>query len=728
MLVSFSCQKDDFEAVQTIDPEISLMDDVTFVENFGTSTTSSFIGRIVDVDGNNIKDVQVTIGNEITMTDHNGVFVLNNVAVYEKFAYIKAEKNGYINGSRALVPTTNGINDVQITLLEKNIVATVSSGSESEVSLPNGAKVSFQGDFIDSNGNTYNGQVEVSMHYLEPNQEITFVQMPGMLFAQDASNNARSLETYGMLGVNLYSPSGDQLNISETTPAILTFPVDTSTPNAPDSITLWYFDEIVGYWKEQGEATKVGNEYVAEVNHFTWWNCDLPLDYISACFKLSSQGVLTNFFVEVIRNSTNQIIFSGYTNTNGEECGYFPSNEDITILIYNNECNQNFVHQQVYSSLSDGDIIEVIVPSSSDYSETIVQGTINDCNGNPLSEGYALIFDDNGIGSYITISIENGQINYNLSYCNGSNYNQIIIYDTILGNNSGFIPVSINSGSTNLGVISICTPTGGVYTGNVDLLSQSELENFSLNGYSKIDGNFSIRAFNGYPGDFSSLSTLTEVTGGITLHNNYVTTNLYGLHNITTVGGNLYISGMNTLVNLSGLDGLVSIGSIQLAGNNSLESLEGLNHLTSVGDISINGTSSLNSIEALSNLNSIGGRLNITSTYSLTSLAGLENVTGIGGDLIINNEDYLQSLEGLSGLSVIIGDLIISGNYLLPSTLGLDNLTSVSSIDISDNTNLSNYCSLVNLMTSGVYISFNAYAGNAYNPSEANMLTNNCSN
>ena len=161
-----SCQKDDFESTIIPNTDVSLADDATFIENFGASTTSNFIGRIVNETGGALKDVQITIGNNITNTDHNGVFVLNNASVYEKFAYIKASKNGYINGSRAVVTSSIGANDIQITLLKKNTIATVSSGAASEVSLPNGSKVAFQGGFIDSNGNTYTGQVEVSMHYL----------------------------------------------------------------------------------------------------------------------------------------------------------------------------------------------------------------------------------------------------------------------------------------------------------------------------------------------------------------------------------------------------------------------------------------------------------------------------------------------------------------------------------------------------------------------------------
>ncbi len=53
------------------------------------------------------------------MTDHNGVFVLNNASSYANFAFLFATKEGYIQGNRTLIPTPNGTNDIQITLLEK---------------------------------------------------------------------------------------------------------------------------------------------------------------------------------------------------------------------------------------------------------------------------------------------------------------------------------------------------------------------------------------------------------------------------------------------------------------------------------------------------------------------------------------------------------------------------------------------------------------------------------
>jgi len=683
-----SCQKDD--AIHLSSEVVAEPNDATFIENFGASITSNFIGKIVDVNGSKLKDVQITIGNQTTMTDHNGVFVLNNASVYQKFAYVKASKQGYINGSRAVVPTPNGSNDIQITLLEKNIVGTVSSGSESEVTMSNGSIVSFQGDFIDASGNPYSGQVEVSMHYLEPNQEATFTQMPGMLLAQDASNNSRTLETYGMLGVNLYSPSGAQLNIAENTPATLEFPVSTSTPNAPETIALWHFDETVGYWKEEGQATKVGNKYIAEVTHFSWWNCDLPLDYVNVCFNLRTHAELANYYVEVIRNETNQTIFSGYTNSQGEECGMFPANEEVTIKVYS-DCLISVLYEQVVGSFSSDTSIEVFVPPSSDITETFIQATFNDCNGNLITNGYAIIVDEDNQNSFSNeegVLITDGQFNYNVTHCIGANYN-LMVYDYSSGTSTELITLTLEGDDLDLGIISTCTNTGGVFVGDVELTTQAEVDNFGLLGFSGITGNLSIGS---------------QDTDNISI------TSLTALNNLTTVSGDLSIGNTTQLSSLLGLENLISVSN-------------GFGILNTA----------INSLLELENLEEISENLFIIDNPFLTSLEGLESITSLGGTIVIRSNNLLTSLTGLDNLSSVGYILTIDRNLSLSSLAGLEGLNSVPNISIGidvipdsgANPNLSDYCALTNLFTNGTYGNIQI-ENNAYNPTVQDIINGNC--
>jgi hypothetical protein len=101
ILLVFSC------SIETIDgplgdsqynDDISAEDRVFMSENFGPETTASFFGKVVTGEGFAMPNVTVTIGDETTQSDLNGIFRFNNVNVNERFAYIRAFKNGYING------------------------------------------------------------------------------------------------------------------------------------------------------------------------------------------------------------------------------------------------------------------------------------------------------------------------------------------------------------------------------------------------------------------------------------------------------------------------------------------------------------------------------------------------------------------------------------------------------------------------------------------------------
>jgi len=84
-----------------------------FAENFGSTITAKFMGAVINEEGNPIKGATISVGSSMAITDVNGVFSVENASVFEKFAYITAKKDGFIDGSRALVPT-DGVNQIQI--------------------------------------------------------------------------------------------------------------------------------------------------------------------------------------------------------------------------------------------------------------------------------------------------------------------------------------------------------------------------------------------------------------------------------------------------------------------------------------------------------------------------------------------------------------------------------------------------------------------------------------
>ncbi|NQY05659.1 MAG: hypothetical protein HRT68_05480 [Flavobacteriaceae bacterium] len=712
VFVFFSCEKDDFSNDLTND---SGTDDIAFQANFGQSITADFIGRVLDVENNAIQGARVSIDSEVVYTDHNGVFVINNAQVYEKFAYLKVGKEGYIEGSRALVPKTTGNNVVRVVLLEKEIVTTVDSGIPSSVGLTNGAKVEFQGDFVDAQGNQYNGQVQVSMHYLPPNQVSTFDQMPGMLLAQDTANNARMLETYGMLAVNLYSPSGQILNIAPTSTAVIHIPIDSSTPNSPEIIPLWYFDEDTGYWKEEGDLNKFGDKYVGEVSHFTWWNADLPMEFINLCFSLVSQMGMPSYNV-VIKRDNGQVLFSGLTNEIGEECGLVPKDESLTVKIFS-KCDDDLLDEVLIGPFSDDVSIEINVSLDDQLNQTNLQGLVSTCTGSPITQGYLYLLENyNGlhIGEPEVINIVDGQIDYDFNYCSGDEYS-IIVYDIDAGSSTGVLPIQVTPGITNLGNILTCISVGGVYDGSRIFDSQQELLDFALLGYDTVTGYLSIGSY-GEPwnniNDLSPLINIKEIQGSLTVIHSQLTS-FSGLSNLETIGSYLNVIYNDSLENFIGLESLTSIGSLHVEYNSSFLSLDGLESLDNIETcIDIEGNNLLNSIQALAgvtNLSECGGNDNnalVISSDSLVSLSGLNNLSNVNGNIIINGA-LLNSVEPFSNLTNFTKRISISGTSLT-SLVGLENLQNVQGIELTLNPLLTSLNGLENLISANsLWISYN---------------------
>lgn len=423
-------------------------------ETFGNDTQRSFLGHVVDVNENPISNVDIRIGNSTALTDNNGIFIIDNATVKKNFGYITASKAGYVEGSRTVVPTT-GTNKVTIMLLEENIIGTTSSGAQTTINLPNGASVSLNGDYIKEDGSTYQGNVDVILHHLNPSDPNMEVQMPGMLFAANTDNEARALRTFGMLKVELRGSSGEKLNLAQNTTAQIEVPIPAELmADAPSTIPLWYFDEEAGYWIEDGEAQLSGNKYIGNVSHFTFWNYDIDITPIRLCITAVDEN--NNFLANhIIRFTSPSLgIRTGITNTSGQVCGYFPIGETIQIEVLNYAiCGNEVIHTETVGPFTSSTDITVIVPNNPSLIAETVTGRFNDCDGNPVSDGYVIL--SYGQEQFVD-EVSNGTFEINFFRCEAETTFTIEAYDYNSQQTTGLINYSFTTPTTNLGTIAAC--------------------------------------------------------------------------------------------------------------------------------------------------------------------------------------------------------------------------------------------------------------------------------
>jgi hypothetical protein len=317
-------------------------DDTNSSEVFtlGANVSRSFTGTIVDSNSNPLANVAINMSGVTTTTNSAGKFTLNNVSVKEKFAYVTAEKAGFMKGSRVVFPGVDGFSKLQIMLLPATVVATIASGQTTVVALANQTKVTFDGAFMSANGSAYSGNVKVIMNHLDPSDAKVFEKMPGNLIATRTDGSIVGLETYGMIMVELKGVNNEKLQLMTGHTANIVMPITPSQLSAaPATVPFWHFNEINGLWEENGFSRKVGSNYISNVTHFSAWNNDdwyVPsiLTVIATNFDGTPVNGLRITLTRVAGSTGDILIDLGVTGADGRLSANTPRNEELIFRAY----------------------------------------------------------------------------------------------------------------------------------------------------------------------------------------------------------------------------------------------------------------------------------------------------------------------------------------------------------------------------------------------------------
>lgn len=415
----------------------------------------SVTGFVMDSALEPIANAVVKMGNLTTATDDYGHFFFNDVEMNAAGTLVTIEKQGYFNGSRRFFAIENKMNRVKIEMLAKSFDYNFNAADGGTVQTTDGASIVFPANSIKkADGTIYTGEVKVAAKWLDPSNVRTFDQMPGNLQGVDREIEEVALSTYGMMAVELESDAGEALNISDGNTATLSMPVPNSLQgNAPSEIPLWSYNEEHGIWvEEEYKATLTNGEYVGEVSHFSFWNCDYPFPLIelSGVLHDNNGNPLSNYQVGVTLN----LAGTGYafTSPDGSFSGKVPADEDLVLEVYGN-CYQ-LIHSQNIGPFSDTHDLGVVTVDVSGLSQTFVSGELV-CNGTPISNGVVIFeFDGYTVYEYITGSAFNVTVNT----CPSST--DVVFTGVDLDALEQSDPVTIAANQTHsLGQVSVCEMT-----------------------------------------------------------------------------------------------------------------------------------------------------------------------------------------------------------------------------------------------------------------------------
>lgn len=229
---------------------------------------------VTDEQGEALKGVEISAANQFSQTDEYGFAFFDKILINKDYALVTAQKPGYLKGNRTIYPTEKSMNTVTITLLKEGVPKKFMATQGGNLNFENNKiNLAFIGSTIkDESGNAYHGEVNVYSRYLDPGADNFTAVMPGTLVGLSGADNLEGMISYGMINVEMRDAAGKPLQLADGKTARITMP---AVLDAPEHMPVWHFNETYGLWVEAGRATKEGNNYIFDANHFSSWNLDV---------------------------------------------------------------------------------------------------------------------------------------------------------------------------------------------------------------------------------------------------------------------------------------------------------------------------------------------------------------------------------------------------------------------------------------------------------------------
>lgn len=421
----------------------------------------SVSGRVVDANLVGVAGATVECAGTSITTDANGFFNINNVNLDRYISTVTVTKQGYFKAYRSFSATASR-NLINIKLIPKTLAGTFTATTAGTITLSNSTEIKFQPNSIKSKstGAAFSGDVRVYASYIDPTADDFSASVPGSLMARDA-NNMYVLKSFGMIAVELESQSGEALQLMDALPASIKLPIPASlTADAPQTINTWSLDDQ-GVWKSEATATRAGNYYILAATHFSFWNCDVPMNavYLNMHIQDLHDSPVANLYLQLktITNSPSESF--GITDINGNVSGFVPANTGLELsYLPDPGCFYNFVFMQNIVPLSTNTSMTINFnwPLNTTMQVLNISGIANDCFGQPIANGYAYVISGS---SYSYTSITNGV--YNMAFMHCGSITSITVY---LSDN--IIPVVSLAGTYNITGTTITIPPAAICINN----------------------------------------------------------------------------------------------------------------------------------------------------------------------------------------------------------------------------------------------------------------------
>ncbi len=278
---------------------------------------TGLVGSVRTPAGEPVGGVTVRIAGRQVTTSSSGWFVLEGVpegrhtATFSKFGWSTSYRPvSIVDGEPTIVSQV---------LVVADVAGSFPAGVGAEVDVEAGAKVTLpSGTYQTDDGTPYTGAVHYTATVWDLGTDEELKAAPGTFAARDVSGDNVTLESFGMIQVDLTTADGVDLQLPSGSTSRIVMPLQTRGTELPAVGTMvpaWYFDEDESRWIGEGAGVVVtlpdgrpGWQFDAP--HYTPWNVDLPADT-----RQCVSGRVVDSLGEPIPNATIEAIGEDFIST-----------------------------------------------------------------------------------------------------------------------------------------------------------------------------------------------------------------------------------------------------------------------------------------------------------------------------------------------------------------------------------------------------------------------------
>lgn len=404
---------------------------------------TSIEGRILNEQLQPVHNVVVSAGGETAATNEDGHFLLEDVKVPDDAAVVSVEKFGYFKGYRTLMVREGEQQYIQVELILQNL-NNIDASTGDLIPFPEGTLTFPPNAILTADNQPYNGTVTVRSFYIHPEGSTIADQMPGDLRGIDKNNRQTGLRVFSMLVFTMEDNARAVLQPNPAKPASFHIMIPSElTSSAPQQIPLWHFDGATGFWKEEGQATRQGNDYVGTANQAGFWACATTFPQITLTAKVTDQlnAPVSDTRVTVL-TKTNFIPTFGYTNVDGIYYGKVASNVPLVMTLTDN-C-LNVLRQQEIGPFNFATEISNISVTLPENQTLVINGIAKDCDRFNVVNGTVIVNVD--YRNYAA-HIYNGKFNVTVVRCNNQPTTVTLTATDNRNNNTSVTTLQANSGT-----------------------------------------------------------------------------------------------------------------------------------------------------------------------------------------------------------------------------------------------------------------------------------------